>query len=367
MTPLEKLITVAGDETPAECLEIMTFKKFRHLPVVRNDTKSLLGILSMKDVILATNSVSGAKSAFLGSILPHQAPGGLRAWSKNSQFLSLVSGAHSIPHPAKAKTGGEDAHFVHDGKIFSAIGVADGVGSNSFEHGIDAALFPRGLMSSQTDLLNAHDWSQRPPDPVGMLKHAWNHVVTENTVGSSTICIVSLKGGSQRLHAVNVGDSGFLVLRDVSKDRRNLGTMFRRSVGRQACIVFRSTQQLHDFNWPVQIGRALDGDTSHFDTIQQAEVIDTDVQEGDIVVLATDGLFDNVSEDEIINLVDFDETDVNEIAQRLAQRAFDLSLDRMTDSPFAILAKDHNIMWGGGRPDDITVVVARVSADEDAI
>ncbi len=32
----------------------------------------------------------------------------------------------------------------------------------------------------------------------------------------------------------------------------------------------------------------------------------------------------------------------------------------MTDSPFALLAKDNDIMWGGGRPDDITVIVATV-------
>ena len=38
----------------------------------------------------------------------------------------------------------------------------------------------------------------------------------------------------------------------------------------------------------------------------------------------------------------------------------ELSLDNETDSPFAILAKDNDICWGGGRPDDITVIVSRV-------
>ena len=32
----------------------------------------------------------------------------------------------------------------------------------------------------------------------------------------------------------------------------------------------------------------------------------------------------------------------------------------MIESPFAILAKDNDICWGGGRPDDITVIVSRV-------
>ena len=37
-----------------------------------------------------------------------------------------------------------------------------------------------------------------------------------------------------------------------------------------------------------------------------------------------------------------------------------MSLDNSVDSPFALLAKDNDIMWGGGRPDDITVIVATV-------
>ena len=41
-------------------------------------------------------------------------------------------------------------------------------------------------------------------------------------------------------------------------------------------------------------------------------------------------------------------------------RARELSLDSTTDSPFALLAKENDIMWGGGMPDDITVVALRV-------
>ena len=50
------------------------------------------------------------------------------------------------------------------------------------------------------------------------------------------------------------------------------------------------------------------------------------------------------------------------LAKRLAHRARELSLDTMIDSPFAILAKENDIMWGGGMPDDITVIAARAYA-----
>lgn len=49
-----------------------------------------------------------------------------------------------------------------------------------------------------------------------------------------------------------------------------------------------------------------------------------------------------------------------ELARLLASRAQELSLDKSVDSPFALLAKDNDILWGGGRPDDITVIVTRI-------
>ena len=49
-----------------------------------------------------------------------------------------------------------------------------------------------------------------------------------------------------------------------------------------------------------------------------------------------------------------------ELAKLLATRAQERSLDKTVDSPFALLAKDNDIMWGGGRPDDITVIVSTV-------
>ncbi|KAJ8542919.1 hypothetical protein K7X08_005442 [Anisodus acutangulus] len=58
--------------------------------------------------------------------------------------LKLNSGSFYLPHPAKAKTGGEDAHFICT--LTQAIGVADGVGGWA-DLGIDAGLYARELMS----------------------------------------------------------------------------------------------------------------------------------------------------------------------------------------------------------------------------
>ena len=87
---------------------------------------------------------------------------------------------------------------------------------------------------------------------------------------------------------------------------------------------------------------------------------------GDVIILATDGLFDNMDLDDIVKEVDLWEkgdavADVGALAEQLVQKARLLSLDKSRDSPFALLAKDNDIMWGGGMPDDTSVVVARVT------
>ena len=86
------------------------------------------------------------------------------------------------------------------------------------------------------------------------------------------------------------------------------------------------------------------------------------VKSGDVVVLATDGLFDNMPEQQVLDVLAEcgPGAAVEELARRLAHRAQELSLDNETDSPFAVLAKDNDICWGGGRPDDITVIVSRI-------
>ena len=101
---------------------------------------------------------------------------------------------------------------------------------------------------------------------------------------------------------------------------------------------------------------------------------------GDVVILATDGLFDNIMLDDIVHMVEdweerwygaksehIDKTESDSAAQQLAKdlvmRAREYSLDTNRDSPFALLAKENDIMWGGGMPDDCTVIALRVTAD----
>ena len=55
-----------------------------------------------------------------------------------------------------------------------------------------------------------------------------------NYAGSSTACIVALDRSKQTLHTANLGDSGFMVVR-------------------QGHVVHRSNEQQHSFNTPYQL------------------------------------------------------------------------------------------------------------------
>ena len=65
--------------------------------------------------------------------------------------LRLVAAGVSMPHPAKASSGGEDAFFVSSWGQ-GAIGVADGVGGWAAE-GVNPALYPRRLMTACEEAL----------------------------------------------------------------------------------------------------------------------------------------------------------------------------------------------------------------------
>ena len=62
-----------------------------------------------------------------------------------------------------------------------------------------------------------------------------------------------------------------------------------------------------------------------------------------------------------IREADYNSEALADLSKRMVEKARELSLDNQRDSPFAVLAKENDIMWGGGMPDDTTVLVARVS------
>lgn len=247
--------------------------------------------------------------------------------------LKLVSGSCYLPHPDKEATGGEDAHFICAEE--QALGVADGVGGWA-ELGIDAGYYSRELMSNSVNAIQ--DEPKGSIDPARVLEKA--HTSTKSQ-GSSTACIIALT--DQGLHAINLGDSGFMVVRE-------------------GHTVFRSPVQQHDFNFTYQLESGSNGDLP-----SSGQVFTVAVAPGDVIIAGTDGLFDNLYNNEITAIVVQAVragTDPQVTAQKIAALARQRAQDKNRQTPFSTAAQDAGFRYYGGKLDDITVVVSYVAASK---
>ena len=90
------------------------------------------------------------------------------------------------------------------------------------------------------------------------------------------------------------------------------------------------------------------------------------VEDGDVIMLATDGIFDNVPDslllEEISAKVTKEDlaTSLQQCANSIALIAKSLSQDPNFLSPFAKNARDNGFVMSGGKEDDITILLAAV-------
>ncbi|KAF7828829.1 putative protein phosphatase 2C 80 [Senna tora] len=248
----------------------------------------------------------------------------------SERTMKLVSGSCYLPHPDKEETGGEDAHFICADE--HAIGVADGVGGWA-DVGVNAGLFARELMSNSVRAIQEEP--QGSFDPMRVLEKAHSGTKAK---GSSTACIIGLT--DKGLHAINLGDSGFFVIRGGS-------------------TIFKSRVQQHGFNFTYQLESGNEGDLP-----SSGEVSTIPVSPGDVIIAGTDGLFDNLYYNEITAVVvnaQRTRLEPQVSAKKIAALARERAQDRVRQTPFSTAAQEAGFHYHGGKLDDITVVVSYVT------
>mmetsp|Transcript_13330 Transcript_13330/g.22137 ORF Transcript_13330/g.22137 Transcript_13330/m.22137 type:complete len:274 (-) Transcript_13330:155-976(-) len=242
-----------------------------------------------------------------------------------ARALHLESSACLLPHIEKAISGGEDAFFCRENEF----GVFDGVGGWA-DSGVDSGLFARNLAKETAAALER----QPAADLVIALQQGLSAV---QEVGTSTACLVRISAEGQ-LTALNVGDSGFRLLRHDDQ-----GKLF---------IALRSEEQTHYFNCPWQLG------TGSTDLPEHGDKLEGSVIAGDVLVLATDGCFDNLFDSELIALIQQSQgASASHLATTLAYAARETSLHPAHRTPFAASSALAGYDFPGGKPDDITVLV----------
>ncbi|KAI5356106.1 hypothetical protein L3X38_009001 [Prunus dulcis] len=230
----------------------------------------------------------------------------------SAAVLQLFSSAALLPHPSKALTGGEDAYFV---ACQNWLGVADGVGQWSLE-GVNPGLYAQELMETCERFVS--DCKGIPlTEPEEVLIRA---AAKTKAPGLSTVLVAYFDG--QALHVANIGNSGFIIER---------------------------------------------GD----DPSKLIERYRIDLDDGDVIVTATDGLFDNLYEQEIISIVSKSmqtTLKLEDITKFLATSAQEVGQSTSRRSPFADAAEASGYVgYSGGKLDDVTVILSYVQKKSSAL
>lgn len=167
--------------------------------------------------------------------------------------------------------------------------------------------------------------------------------------GSSTACVAQLRGGG-RLEVVNLGDSGLRLVRD----------------GR---VAWSTEVQEHVWNCPYQLSHPRV--VPNTDTAADAAVDELEVSPGDVLVLGTDGLWDNMWEAQLLEVLGSrqggttrtrdgrpleagkggtGERAAAALARRLAEAAARNAADSWYRGPWATELEQHNKVGGDGGP-----------------
>eukprot|EP00831_Metopus_contortus_P045428 TRINITY_DN36405_c0_g1_i1.p1 TRINITY_DN36405_c0_g1~~TRINITY_DN36405_c0_g1_i1.p1 ORF type:complete len:255 (-),score=50.32 TRINITY_DN36405_c0_g1_i1:55-819(-) len=211
----------------------------------------------------------------------------------------------------------------------------------------------------------------RKMNPTSILSQAFDQV---QEMGSATAVLCLLK--DSELVCANLGDSGYRLIRF-----DHMGVPF---------IVSKSEEQQHDFNTPFQLSKlpskkqlkelllkkgleATEAEklSCKFRTLafcqdppECAQRYTSTIQEGDLLILGSDGLFDNLFDDQLLETVQESGTKAHpmEISRKLLEKAYSESLDQECHSPFSKRAKQAmNLSYHGGKPDDITALAAWIT------
>lgn len=290
---------------------------------------------------------------------------------------------------------GQDAFFVSRVGESSdiALGVADGVGG-WIDSGVDPADFAHGFCDYMAHAAYTYQPERDVPPYTArsLMQRGYEDICRDESVpaGGSTACVAIVKGDGT-LEVANLGDSGFVQLR-------------------LNAIHNYSEPQTHAFNTPYQLSivpekvlrqAAAFGGTQLCDFPKDANVSQHSLRHGDVLVFASDGVWDNLSSQDILRIVsrlmvgaraweytedgisvgrslpqfimaDDGKSGAEEIpslqsflAVGITGEAKAASVNTKVDGPFAREVQKYypNEHWRGGKVDDICVVVAIVVED----
>jgi protein phosphatase PTC7 len=209
------------------------------------------------------------------------------------------------PHPDKVWKGGEDALYVSKNILI----VADGVGGWS-RMGIDSGVYARRLIAAVKELLEAEKELYFVERPEELAAHA---VQRNEEKGSATLSIITLHPITGIVRSYHIGDSVFGIFSQSGKN-------------------FMAEELQREFNVPFQVfggkNNAVKNDSDSEDEQPVSDVFNGNYNQFSHsetvekrIVLASDGLWDNLHEDEIQQLLFSNGNDLTAKTKTIVRRA----------------------------------------------
>jgi serine/threonine protein phosphatase PrpC len=350
------------------------FVEKRYVPRAHSSRNLLPEVVNMscrRDAQVDIPRVSSAERSF-------SKPMHIKRSSYSTVPVRLVFRSFMAAHPKSRfapldSQGTADACFYDENaQIF---GIADGVGEwETF--GLDAGLFPKDLLGNfQREFIRRreNEFGESKEEVCGKVIEVLDQALKKTrNYGSSTALIGVVRGCV--LYTVNIGDSGFVILRPREKG------------GNKLSEAFRSEEQQHTFNCPYQLScfpgadeyeelskKGLGSFVSLLkrsnlntqDMPKDAHIDAFTLQPRDILIIATDGLFDNLFDEDLIKITEMllgyeyeDEEFCQKLARELVAKAIVKGWDSTYKSPFSRNAAKYGQRYIGGKLDDTAVIVA---------
>lgn len=231
--------------------------------------------------------------------------------SKKFDFVKMSQGISDIYETSTHS--GEDAWFI--GK--NIVGVADGV-SGWNTKGVASAFSSSLMMECDKYSRINHD-----AESIQILERGYYATLNNVIGGSSTVCIAKMKGDI--LDVVNHGDSGLIIIRD--KQIIHM-TTFDYIEGHDSCPCQLGKWELNEDELaPVEHDMFVNRMYSEIGRrIADTKLYKFSIQHNDIVIMGTDGFFDNMPAADIIECLNVNNIDVNKISSILMKKAIQNTL-----------------------------------------
>lgn len=205
---------------------------------------------------------------------------------------------------------GEDSYFINS----DCIGICDGVGGWNY-YGVNPALIARQMC------LNAKEYSNLTINPLEIMTYSYQKIILNNEVesGSTTCCILSINDNI--ITSSNIGDCQYIVIRNNNMIFKSNIHRFEDNSIKQLAIIPEKYKNINAIsNCP-----------------NESIIESFNVKNNDIIIMATDGLWDNIFLNDIYHIINNCE-DNKSIAQELLRMALIYNF----------------------KPDDITIIVSKI-------